>query len=160
MRFGEVRILCEQLLIERHGCRHVARDRERRGQLLLQRPAVWRQRQALTKRLHGERRLAACQRPVAAGFVHDRTAQDLGELAHQRIRQRRLRVAPCAEAGLGLVEASDLAVRHGQRVVDGRGPRLGGQGGFEPRRGQLVIAADERRTTQPEERRRTDRAAA
>jgi len=83
--------------------------------------------------------------------VHDRTAQNLGELAHQWIGQRRLRVASCPEAGLGVVEASDLAVGHGQRVVDGGGPRLGGKGGFEPRRGQLVIAADQRGTTHPEE---------
>ena len=112
---------------------------------------VWRQREGLSKFFHRGRRLSANQRPVAAAFVHDRAAQDLAQLAHPGVRERRLRVAARPQTCLGVVEPSNLAVRHGQRVVDGRGSRLGGKGGFESCDGQLRRTAHERRTTQPEE---------
>jgi hypothetical protein len=136
---------------QRHGSRHVSCT-ARAGQFLLQRPPVWCQRERLSKRVHGERCLSTSKRAVAAGFVYHRTLQDLRELAHQRIRERRLAVASRTQPRLGVVEASDLAVGHGQRVVDGRRPRLDGQGGLEASHRQRVSAAEQRRTTQSEQR--------
>ena len=155
MRLREVRVETKRLLVllERAAC--IAHTLERRGEVDPHACVAWIRVHREAEVLHRLGPVSGRRRIEATFAIELRRLHNPVQRREQRVRDRDLGHRPTArgtdsllEVLCGLLELAEAAIRHPERIVDGRDLGVQGQGRRQVVHGAFVVALRESRPTQ------------